>query len=154
MKMFFATLHRHKLSYWLPPRHGATLHHVIVAASAINFFSIKTQNMLEVYKILQYLFQAAILYSQFFITKALKDIFDQDQQHKIYDKLLPLMKSASSAPSIRILSYDQLLLVSEGYNFQEHLFTILKDDENSEVKLYIAESLNSLTTDHEFKSNK
>lgn len=89
--------------------------------------------------------------------EALKVIYDEtdhDEKHQIYDRLLPLLKNTTLAASIRILSYEQLLHVSDDYNFEEHLFNILKEDNNAEVKSYIARSLNSLTTDEEFKSKK
>ncbi|XP_035211652.1 uncharacterized protein LOC118185843, partial [Stegodyphus dumicola] len=73
--------------------------------------------------------------------------------YEIYESLLPIFLSASVSTSLRILAFDQLLLTDQK-DFENHIITILKKNENQQLKAYIAQKLSSLLKDADFKKDK
>ncbi|KFM77310.1 Apolipoprotein B-100, partial [Stegodyphus mimosarum] len=73
--------------------------------------------------------------------------------YEIYESLLPIFLSTSVSTSLRILAFDQLLLTDQK-GFENHIITILKKNENQQLKAYVAQKLNLLLNDADFKKDK
>ncbi|GFY63264.1 apolipoprotein B-100 [Trichonephila inaurata madagascariensis] len=61
-----------------------------------------------------------------------------------YGKLLPVFQNKSSLLSVRTLTYELILNMSQKFKFEEEVLIVLKTDQNLQLKSHIAYNLKSL----------
>ncbi|XP_055952145.1 uncharacterized protein LOC129988064 isoform X2 [Argiope bruennichi] len=88
------------------------------------------------------------------VLKTINPYHDETSEKEINEEFSHILLNSTLATNLRIIAYDQIILAPQDKEFGKILLTLLKADENIQLKSHIAKSLKTLFSTTNLKSSE